>query len=151
MQIFAESPDKYIEQLSDNRKLIMSKLRKTILDNLPKGFLETVEYGMITYVVPHSVYQAGYHCNPKTPLPFMSIASQKNFVAIYHMGIYANKDLMDWFVGEYPRHCKTRLDMGKSCIRFKKPDQIPFELIGQLTGKISVDDWIKIYESKFKH
>jgi hypothetical protein len=129
----------------------MSKLRKTILDNLPKGFLETVEYGMITYVVPHSVYQAGYHCNPKTPLPFMSIASQKNFVAIYHMGIYANKDLMDWFVGEYPRHCKTRLDMGKSCIRFKKPDQIPFELIGQLTGKISVDDWIKIYESKFKH
>ncbi len=151
MQIFAESPDKYIEQLSDDRKLIMSKLRKTILDNLPKGFLETVEYGMITYVVPHSVYQAGYHCNPKTPLPFMSIASQKNFVAIYHMGIYANKDLMDWFVGEYPRHCKTRLDMGKSCIRFKKPDQIPFELIGQLTGKISVDDWIKIYESKFKH
>ncbi len=105
---------------------------------------------MIGYVVPHSVYTPGYHCNPKLPLPFINIASQKNFVAFYHMGIYVDKKLLDWFTTEFPLHSKLKLDMGKSCIRFKRPEQIPFELIGELVQKISVEKWIEIYESKIK-
>ncbi|MFQ5584205.1 MAG: DUF1801 domain-containing protein, partial [Calditrichia bacterium] len=98
----------------------------------------------------HSLYPAGYHCDPKLPLPFMNIASQKNFVAVYHMGMHAYHQLMDWFLNEYPKHCKTKLDMGKSCIRFKKPDQIPYELIGELSGKITAEEWIQIYEDIVK-
>ena len=105
---------------------------------------------MLAYVIPHSIYPDGYHCDPKTPLPFMSVASQKNFVAIYHMGIYANKELLDWFLDEYPKYCKRKLDMGKSCIRFKKIEEIPFALIGELASKMSVDKWIEIYENAIK-
>ncbi len=130
MQIKAASPDDYIEKIPKNHKEVISKLRIVIKENLPKGFQEVMSYGMIGYVVPHSIYPVGYHCNPELPLPFMNIASQKNFIAVYHMGIYADKDLLDWFVTEFPKHSKLKLDMGKSCIRFKKPEQIPFELIG---------------------
>jgi len=147
MQIEANTPVEYIAQLPDDRKPVMEKLRKTILKNLPKGFEEVNSYGMIGYVVPHAIYPAGYHAKPELPLPFINIASQKNFVAVYHMGIYANPNLMDWFTTEYPKHCKLKLDMGKSCIRFKKPDQIPFELIGELASKVSVDEWVETYES----
>ena len=150
MQIEASSPDQYFQLIPDNRKPAMYKLRQTILENLPKGFEETISYGMIGYVVPHSVYPPGYHCDPKLPLPFIAIASQKNFVAFYHMAIYADKDLNDWFIAEYPKHSKLKPDMGKSCIRFKKPDQIPFELIGQLVQKVSVEKWIDIYETQIK-
>lgn len=106
-----------------------------------------MSYGMIGYVVPHSLYPAGYHCTPYLPLPFLNIASQKIFVAVYHMGLYANKNLMKWFVEEYTKHCKTKLDMGKSCIRFKKMDEVPYDLIGKLSSKITVNNWIKIYET----
>ncbi len=150
MQLKADTPEHYIDQLPEDRKPVIQKLRKTILDNLPDGFSETISYGMIGYVVPHSVYPAGYHCDPKQPLPFISIASQKNFVALYHMGLYASPELLKWFTEEYPRHCKTRPDMGKSCIRFKKTDQIPYELIAGLTGKISADEWIRTYETSIK-
>ena len=150
MQIAATTPDEYLELIPDDRKPAMNKLRQTILSNLPKGFEETMSYGMVGYVVPHSVYPPGYHCDPKLPLPFISIASQKNFVAFYHMAIYADKDLNDWFIAEYQKHSKSKLDMGKSCIRFKTPDQIPFALIGELTHKISAEKWIEIYESNFK-
>lgn len=150
MQIKADSPKHYIEQLPEDRKEAMQKLRKVILKNLSKEFTEIISYGMIGYVVPHSVFPAGYHCDPKLPLPFMSIASQKNFVAVYHMGIYADKKLMEWFVGEYSKHSNAKLDMGKSCIRFKKTDQIPFELIGELAGKMSAKEWIKLYEKNIK-
>jgi len=150
MQLKADTPEHYIDQLPEDRKPVIQKLRKTILDNLPDGFSETISYGMIGYVVPHSVYPAGYHCDPKQPLPFISIASQKNFVALYHMGLYASPELLKWFTEEYPRHCKTRLDMGKSCIRFKKTDQISYELIAGLTGKISADEWIRTYETSIK-
>jgi hypothetical protein len=109
-----------------------------------------MSYGMIGYVVPHSNYPEGYHCAPELPLPFINIASQKNFVAFYHMGIYAEKEILDWFTGEFPKHSKSKLDMGKSCIRFKKPEQIPFELIGELVQKITVEKWIEIYESNIK-
>jgi len=150
MQLKADTPEHYIDQLPEDRKPVIQKLRKTILDNLPDGFSETISYGMIGYVVPHSVYPAGYHCDPKQPLPFISIASQKNFVALYHMGLYASPELLKWFTEEYPGHCKTRPDMGKSCIRFKKTDQIPYELIAGLTGKISADEWIRTYETSIK-
>jgi hypothetical protein len=150
MQIKANTPDEYLELIPGDRKPAMNRLRQTILDNLPKGFEETMSYGMIGYVVPHSVYPLGYHCDPKLPLPFINIASQKNFVAFYHMGIYAEKELLDWFTTEFPLHSKLKLDMGKSCIRFKNPDQIPFQLIGQLVQKISVEKWIENYESKIK-
>ena len=146
MQSTAKSPEEYIESLPEDRKPAMEKLRNVILKNLPKGFEETMGYGMLGWVVPHAMYPKGYHCDPKTPLPFLSIASQKNFIAVYHMGIYSDPNLLNWFTSEYPKHVKTKLDMGKSCIRFKKPDQIPFELIGALVQKMTPSDWILTYE-----
>ncbi len=150
MQYKANTPDEYIAAIPEERKQVMNTLRKVIKDNLPKGFSEEISYGMIGYVVPHKIYPAGYHCDTKLPLPFMNIASQKNFIAVYHSGIYADEDIMNWFVGEYPKHVKTKLDMGKSCIRFKKIDQIPMELIGELASKLTVQEWIEMYESKVK-
>lgn len=146
----ASSPDDYIKQLPPDRVAAMSKLRQVIKKNLPKGFEEMMSYGMIGYVVPHKLYPAGYHCDPKLPLPFMNIASQKNFIAIYHMGLYADQKLLDWFTDAYAEHVPTKLDMGKSCIRFKKPEAVPFELIGELAGKMSVKDWVAKYEKGLK-
>ena len=146
----AKTPEEYISALPQDRKDAISKLRKIILNSLPKGFTETISYGMLGYVVPHSLYPDGYHCDPKLPLPFMSIASQKNFVGVYHMGIYANKELYDWFVNEYPKHSNRKLDMGKSCIRLKKNEEIPYELIGELASKMTPNEWIKIYENAIK-
>lgn len=150
MQYEAKSVTEYLEQIPENRKPIIEKIRVTINDNLPKGFEEGMNYKMIGYYIPHSIYLDGYHCDPKLPLPFMNIASQKNSINLYHMGIYANKELLDWFVREYPKHCKTKLDMGKSCIRFKKMDQIPYDLIGELASKMTSEEWISIYESSIK-
>ncbi|MHA7055623.1 DUF1801 domain-containing protein [Aquimarina sp. M1] len=150
MQYQVSTPDEYLEAIPEERKEPMRNLRKVILDNLPKGFSEEINYGMIGYVVPHEIYPNGYHCDPKLPLPFMNIASQKNFIAVYHSGIYADKDLMDWFVCEYPKYVKTKLDMGKSCIRFKKVDQIPLKLIGELATKLSVSQWIEMYETNIQ-
>ena len=147
MQSKAKSIKEYLEEVPEERKQAFIKLRDTIITNLPEGFKEEMSYGIIGYVVPHSIYPDGYHCSPELPLPFVSIASQKNFIALYHMGIYANEEVLDWFVGEYSKYSKLKLDMGKSCIRFKKPELIPFELIGQLMGKISVADWIRDYEA----
>lgn len=150
MKIEANNPIDYISNLPEERQVAMSRLRQTILDNLPKGFEETMSYGMIGYVVPHSIYPDGYHCTPELPLPFMSIASQKNFVVLYHMGIYADKELYDWFVVEYPKHVKTKLDMGKSCIRFKKIETIPYDLIADLCTRMTVKQWIELYEKNVK-
>lgn len=147
MQYKATSPADYISQVPEERKDTLKKLRKTIKDNLPKGFEEGIQYGMIGYYVPHSIYPNGYHCTPSEPLPFMSFASQKNSVNLYHSGIYANPKLHDWFVNEYPKHCKRKLDMGKSCIRFKKLEEIPFDLIAELCTKMSVEEWIDLYET----
>jgi uncharacterized protein YdhG (YjbR/CyaY superfamily) len=149
MQSKALTPQEYIDELPLDRKEVIQKLRNVIKDNLPKGFEEVMGYGMLGYAVPHSIYPKGYHCNPKDPLPFISLASQKNFIAFYHMSIYSNKSLHDWFSEEYPKHCKAKLDMGKSCIRFKKMDDIPYELIAELVKKVSVDDWIKTYEATY--
>ncbi len=146
MTIDAKTPDEYISKLPEERKAAVSQLRKTVKDNLPKGFEECISYKMIGYVVPHSLYPEGYHCDPKLPLPFINIASQKNFVALYHSGIYADESLYNWFVQEYPKHVKTKLDMGKSCIRFKKVEHIPYALIAQLCQKMTPDMWIALYE-----
>lgn len=150
MQSTAKTVEDYLTELPEDRKLAMVKLRDVIRKNIPKGFKEGMGYGMMGYSVPHSIYPAGYHCTPTDPLPFAAIASQKNFIALYHMGIYANPELLKWFVDEYPKHCKTKLDMGKSCIRFKKVDQIPFDLIGELMKKMTVHDWITLYERNLK-
>ncbi len=150
MQYEANSPEEYINQLPEERKEPISRIRKAIKQNIPAGFQETMGYGMIAYVVPHSIYPDGYHCDSKLPLPFINIASQKNFIALYHMGMYAQKELLDWFVGEYPKFCKTKLDMGKSCVRFKKMDDIPYELIGQLVSKVTPKAWIQVYENNLK-
>ncbi len=150
MQYKANSPEEYISQVPEERKETLHKLRKTIKDNLPDGFEEGMQYNFISYFVPHSIYPDGYHCNPKEPLPFMSFASQKNTVNFYHSGIYANPKIYDWFVAEYPKHCKRKLDMGKSCVRFKKMEEIPYELIAELVRKISVGEWINTYETALK-
>lgn len=150
MKKMSKNIEEYLKNISADRMEYFVKLRDTIITNLPKGFVEEISNGMIAYVVPFSIYPKGYHCNTKTPLPFVYIASQKNFISIYHMGIYANPELLKWFVEEYPKHCKVKLDMGKSCIRFKKPDQIPFELIGVLMQKITVKNWINMYETNFR-
>lgn len=150
MQYNANTVDEYINQLSEERKEVLIKLRSIINKNLPKGFVEQINYKMPGYVVPHSIYPSGYHCNPDLPLPFINIASQKNFVALYHSGIYASPELLEWFVGEYPKHCKRKLDMGKSCIRFKKMNDIPYDLIGELVQKTTVNQWISLYEKSIK-
>lgn len=146
----ANSVDEYIKNLSPERAEAIRTLRETILNNIPKGFREVIGYGMIGYVVPHTLYPAGYHCDPKLPLPFLNIASQKNFIALYHMGLYANPKLLEWFTTEYPKQVSTKLDIGKSCVRFKKAEHIPYKLIGELMTKMTPQDWIDLYESAFK-
>lgn len=146
------SVEEYIQKIEPSeKKEAFSQLRQIILENLPKGFEETISYGMVSYVVPHSLYPKGYHCNPEQPLPFLSVAAQKNFIALYHMGIYADNHLLEWFTKEYPKHSNQKLDMGKSCIRFKKYDKIPYLLVGELIQKVDVPMWIQIYESQILH
>jgi uncharacterized protein YdhG (YjbR/CyaY superfamily) len=148
MQYPAISPDDYISQIPEDRKNAMKQLRQTILDNLPEGFVETINYGMIGYVVPHSLYPKGYHVNPSIPLPFISIASQKDYIAFYHMGLYSDTKLLEWFANEYPKYSGAKLNMGKSCIRFKNSSAIPYPLLAKLVSKISPSEWVKRYESQ---
>ena len=147
MQSKAATVDQYLSEVPYERRAAMNQLRKAIKKNLPKGFKETLGYGMMGYCVPHSIYPAGYHCNPKDPLPFAGMASQKNSINFYHMGIYSDPKLLKWFTDEYAKTGLGKLDMGKSCMRFKKPENIPYELIGELCSKITVDKWIKTYET----
>lgn len=144
------TPAEIVANCPEDRKDVMGKMRQTILESLPKGFEEGVGYDMILYFVPHTIYPAGYHCDPKQPLPFVSLASQKNFIALYHMGLYADPALLSWFTEKYKATVSSKLDMGKSCIRFKKMTDIPFELIGELMTKISVESWIETYEKLYK-
>ncbi len=151
MQSKAATVTEYIAELPADRREAITKLRKEIKKNLPKGFKEVMSYGMIGYVVPHSLYPPGYHCTPELPLPFMNIASQKNFVAVYHMCVYSDPKLSKWFTDEYVKMGVAKLDMGKSCLRFKKMDAIPYRLIGELAGKVTPQQWIDLYEKKFKN
>ncbi len=149
MQSKATTVEEYLSTLPDDRAEIIAALRKEVKKNLPKGFEETMQYGMISYVVPHKLYPAGYHTNPKDALPFISIASQKNHIAVYHMTVYEGA-LHDWFVKEFKKHSDKKLDMGKSCIRFKKPDDVPIKLFGELASKVKPKEWIEIYEKTIK-
>lgn len=150
MQSKAATVDAYLAEVPEDRQKAMAKLRSVIKKNLPKGFKEGMGYGMMGWSVPHSIYPAGYHCNPKDPLPFMGLASQKNSINLYHMGIYANPKLLKWFQDAHAKASPKKLDMGKSCIRYKKPEDIPFELIGELASKITPQEWIEMYESAFR-
>jgi len=150
MQYDAESVEDYIQQLPEDRKEPIERLRKVILDNLPEGFEETILYGMIGYVVPHSIYPEGYHVDPKLPLSFIGLASQKNNISLYHSGVYMFPEVLEWFEEQYPTYVKTKLDMGKSCIRFKNMQTIPYQLIGQLCEKITVAQYVSKYEENLR-
>jgi len=150
MQSNAKTPDEYIAGLPDDRKQITSDIRKTINVNLPKGFREGMAYGMISWAVPHELYPPGYHCDPKLPLGYMGLASQKNYISLYSMCLYAGAKELDWFRNEWPKHSQKKLDMGKSCIRLKKPEDVPLKLIGELASRLTPQDWIAIYEKALK-
>lgn len=150
MQSTATSVEEYLQNLPEERKEVMLRLIETIDASLPKGFSQGISYGMVGWAVPKETFPAGYHCDPRLPLPFLSVASQKNFVALYHMGIYASPELLGWFTSEFPKHSKYKLDMGKSCIRFKKMDGIPFGLISELCTKMSPQDWIAVYQKNLQ-
>ena len=142
--------ESYINSLPEDRKEPINNIIRAVEENIPTGYAKIMNYGMPSFVIPHSVYPPGYHVTPDLPLPFIGIASQKNHIGFYHMGLYANSKLLDWFILEYPKYCKLKLDMGKSCIRFKKIDEIPYELIAELSAKMTTDDWINIYEKNVK-
>jgi uncharacterized protein YdhG (YjbR/CyaY superfamily) len=150
MQIPSASIDEYLSRIPGDRQKIFRKIIDTVDNNLPDGFSQGISYGMIGWAVPLETYPAGYHCTPGLPLPFISLASQKNFIALYHMGMYAKPELLDWFVAEYPKYSERKLDMGKSCVRFKKMDDVPLELLAELSKKITVEEWIDIYETNLK-
>lgn len=150
MRSTAATIDEYMAGLPEDRRAVLNALRKAIKKSIPKGFEETMGYGNMGWVVPHSMYPAGYHCDPKQPLPFLGLASQKNHIAVYHMGVYASPDLLEWFRAEWPRYSSKKLDMGKSCIRFKKAEDVPVALIAELASKMTPQQWIGLYESSFK-
>lgn len=150
MKIPANSINEYLEALPEDRTKAIQRFIKIFEKHLPAGFEKGLNYGMPSFYVPHSRYPDGYHCDPKLPLPFINIASQKNFVALYHMGIYATPELLEWWQTEYPKHAKYKLDMGKSCVRFKRMDDIPWRLVEELAQKITPEAWIATYESSFK-
>ncbi|GAB6106642.1 DUF1801 domain-containing protein [Fusibacter bizertensis] len=147
----ASTVDNYIKALPQERQEPMERLRGIFKKELEAlGFEEGMGYGMISYWVPFSLYPQGYHCKPEQPLPFLSIASQKNFIAVYHLAIYSDETLLQWFQAQYPKYTTAKLDMGKSCIRFKKSSTIPYELFDILAKKISATDWIKLYEKMLR-
>jgi hypothetical protein len=150
MRSDAKTPDEYVASLPGDRRQIVSDIRDAVNKNLPRGFKECMLSGMINWVVPHELYPDGYHCDPTQPLGLMGLASQKNYIALYSMSLYADGALLDWFKTEWPRHSQKRLDMGKSCIRFKKPEDVPLKLIGELAAKLTPQDWIEIYEKALK-
>src|SRR5688572_31713713 len=150
MKAEGKTVEDILRNVPEDRSEAFNKLHAVIVKNLPKGFEPAISYGGLGYVVPHALYPAGYHCKPSEPLPFAGIASQKDSINLYHMGIYCDAALMNWFVSEYPKHSKQKLDMGKSCIRFKKLDDIPYKLIGELMKKMSAKEWIETYEAHLK-
>lgn len=150
MKVKANTIEEYLENIQEDRKPIINQIRDTVNQNIPDGFHECLNYGMLGWVVPHEIYPDGYHCNQKLPLPFMNLASQKNHIGFYHSGIYASPELMKWFTNEFTKHSDRKLDMGKSCIRFKKPEHVPLDLLAELVSKMTTDDWISLYEQNIK-
>lgn len=139
----------YLATLTIDEQAVVNKIYNTLKKNLPKGFVPVIQYGMISFVVPHKLYPAGYHCKPTDPLPFIGLAMRKNMVSVYHMGIYASNDLLQWFTKAYEDLQIGKLDMGKSCIRFKKPEKIPYQLLAELCQKMTVEEWVSLYEKNY--
>jgi len=141
----AATVEEYLAELPEERRVAIETIRQEILKNLPEGYEEGMQYGGIGYYVPHSIYPAGYHCDPKQALPFVGLASQKNHMAVYLFCIYCNPDATKKFIQEYQETGK-KLDMGSSCVRFKKLENLPVELIGTTIAAIPVDEFIRSYE-----
>jgi uncharacterized protein YdhG (YjbR/CyaY superfamily) len=150
MQSKATTIEQYLAEVPEDRREVMQRLHEAVLAALPEGFSPMMGYGMMGYGVPHSVYPPGYHCNPKDPLPFAGMASQKNHIAFYHMGVYADPELLAWFQAEYAKRVPGKLDMGKSCIRFRKAERVPIDLLAELCSKMTVQQWIDLYEKQLK-
>lgn len=150
MNLKANTVEAYLDLVPEDKQNALQKLRQIFKENLPQGFQEGMQYGMMTYVVPHEIYPKGYHVNPKEPLPFVSLAAQKNHIAIYHFGLYMDQPLLDWFKTSYSQRSLNKLDMGKSCIRFKNANTIPYDLIKELASKMTVNTYIKRYEESLK-
>ena len=146
MNYEAKTHEEYINLVPEDQREAIRTLREVIKKNLPVGFEEGNSYGMIGFVVPLTRYPKGYHTTPGEPLPFIGLAAQKNHIAVYHMALYASEDLHKWFEDEYAKRVTTKLDMGKSCIRFKNKSSIPYDLIGELVSKITVDQYVAWYE-----
>jgi len=138
----------YIEQVDEKWRDSFAKLADIVATNIPDGFEQTMTFDMISYVVPLSSYPKGYHVTPNTPLPFISLAAQKRHIAVYHMGIYADNALLSWFQEEYAKRVPTKLNMGKSCIRFTSTKNIPYDLIGELVSKMTPVQWVTRYEGE---
>lgn len=149
MKAQGQTVEEILTNLPEDRLQPFNQLHEVIVNNMPKGFEPAISYGGLGYVVPHTIYPAGYHCKPEEPLPFAALASQKGSINFYHMGMYADPELYNWFVNEYPKHSTQKLDMGKSCVRFKKLDAIPYRLIGELMKKMTVKQWIALYEKQY--
>lgn len=150
MAIKANTIEEYLRAVPEDKNAAFLNLYRSVSENIPSGFSSQMQYGMPSFVVPLTIYPDGYHVKPNTALPFVSLAAQKNFIAVYHMGIYAHADLLEWFIKEYAKHCKYKLDKGKSCIRFKYTNDIPFALIEELMSKMSLETWINLYEKNLK-
>jgi uncharacterized protein YdhG (YjbR/CyaY superfamily) len=150
MKYEATTVDRYIESIPEKWKEPVSRIRSTIKESIPPGFEECISYGMIGYVVPLSRYPSGYHAKKGEPLPFINIAAQKDYVSIYHLGIYAKKEILDWFIDSYEKAMGKKPDIGKSCMRFRSEESIPYDLISELVKKIGVDEWISMYEKGHK-
>ena len=149
MQSKAKTVQEYLGGLPPDRRAAIEAVRKVILKHLPKGFEETMQYGMIGYVVPLRIYPPGYHCGKDIPLPFASLASQKNHMAIYLCNVFGHKETDAWFRREYKASGK-KLDMGGSCVRFKQIEDLPLDLIGKVIARTPVKHFIKLYESAIK-
>jgi hypothetical protein len=145
MQSKATTVEQYLAELPKDRREAIQAVREVILRNLPKGYEEGMQYGMIGYYVPHSLYPPGYHCDPKQPLPYAHLASQKNYMSIYLMCVYAGGEQQAWFREEWQKTGK-KLDMGKSCVRFRKLEDLPLPLIGKAIKRASVKKFITFYE-----
>lgn len=145
-----EKTNEYFNKIDEERQDAVVKLYTVVKENLPNGFQESFSYTMPGFVVPLSTYPNGYLNRKDEPLPFISVAAQKNHIALYHMGVVASESLRSWFVSEYTKVSAKKLDMGKSCIRFKKATDIPYDLIAELCSKMNVDEWINLYETARK-
>lgn len=143
----ATTVDEYLQELPQDRQEAISTVRKAIQDNLPDGYKETMQYGMIGYVIPLERYPVTYN---KQPLSYVALASQKNYMSVYLMNVYGKADVEDWFNKAYEASGK-KLNMGKSCVRFKKLDDLPLDVIGKAVSLTSVDDYIAIYEDSRKN